>query len=135
MVAAGLLLSSLGGLFELYVGHGVLMGLFGTSCMFSPLLTYVSLWFERRRGSAVALIASGQAVAGAIWPPLLQFGIDHVGWRHTMLWFGAFVLVVERDRDHDLPASRRPIAPSATAGGAASDAAARHRRSACRPTC
>ncbi len=76
------------------------MGLFGTSCMFSPLAHLCELcWFERRRGSAVALIASGQAVAGAIWPPLLQFGIDHVGWRHTMLWFGGFVLVVERDRD------------------------------------
>ena len=98
MVARGPAALGLGGLFELYVGHGVLMGLFGTSCMFSPLLTYVSLWFERRRGSAVALISSGQAVAGAIWPPLLQFGIDHVGWRHTMLWFGAFVLVVERGR-------------------------------------
>ena len=118
MVAAGLLLSAFGGLFELYVGHGVLMGLFGTSCMFSPLLTYVSLWFERRRGSAVALIASGQAVAGAIWPPLLQFGIDHVGWRHTMLWFGAFVLVssVALTMIFLHPA---PIAPSATAGGPA----------------
>ena len=52
------------------------MGLFGTACMFSPLLTYVSRWFERRRGSAVALISSGQSVAGAIWPPLLQLGID-----------------------------------------------------------
>lgn len=93
MVALGLLVSALGGLFELYVGHGLLMGLFGTSCMFSPLLTYVSLWFEKRRGSAVALIASGQAVAGAIWPPLLQYGIDRIGWRHTMLAFAGFVLV------------------------------------------
>ena len=93
MVALGMLLSASGGLFELYVGHGVLMGLFGTSCMFSPLLTYVSLWFERRRGSAVALISSGQSVAGAVWPPLLQLGIDHLGWRHTMMLFGGFILV------------------------------------------
>ena len=76
MMAAGLILSASGGLLELYAGHGVLMGLFGSACMFSPLLTYVSRWFERRRGSAVALISSGQAVAGTIWPPLLQFGID-----------------------------------------------------------
>jgi MFS family permease len=93
MVGAGLLLSASGGLLALYAGHGVLMGLFGTSCMFSPLLTYVSLWFERRRGSAVALIASGQAVAGAIWPPLLQLGVDEVGWRQTMMLFGGFVVV------------------------------------------
>jgi MFS family permease len=118
MVAAGLVLSAFGGLFEIYVGHGVLMGLFGTSCMFSPLLTYVSLWFEKRRGSAIALIASGQAVAGAIWPPLLQLGVDHVGWRDTMLWFGAFILVssVALTAIFLHPA---PIAPSATAGGGA----------------
>src|SRR5215468_10140272 len=88
MVAAGLLLSSVGGLFEIYLGYGVLIGLFGTSCMFSPLLTYVSLWFERRRGSAIGLISSGQAVAGALWPPL-QLGVDHLGWRQTAMLFGA----------------------------------------------
>jgi MFS family permease len=93
MVALGLLLSASGGLFELYAGHGVLMGLFGTSCMFSPLLTYVSLWFERRRGSAVALISSGQSVAGALWPPLLQLSIDHLGWRHTMMLFAGIILI------------------------------------------
>jgi MFS family permease len=93
MMAAGLVLSASGGLLELYAGHGILMGLFGSACMFSPLLTYVSRWFERRRGSAVALISSGQAVAGAIWPPFLQFGIDESGWRHTMMLFGLFLVV------------------------------------------
>lgn len=114
MVALGLLLSASDGVFELYVGHGVLMGLFGTSCMFSPLLTYVSLWFERRRGSAVALISSGQSVAGALWPPLLQLGIDHLGWRHTMMIFGGFILVagVALTMAFLHPA---PIAPARTA--------------------
>lgn len=93
MVAAGLVVSASGGLLFLYAGHGVLMGLFGTSCMFSPLLTYVSRWFERRRGAAVALISSGQSIAGAIWPPLLQVGIDEAGWRTTMMTFAAFAAV------------------------------------------
>jgi len=92
MVAAGLALSASGGMLELYAGHGVLMGLFGTACMFSPLITYVSRWFERRRGAAVALISSGQSVAGAIWPPLLQLGVDSVGWRWTMLFFAGLVV-------------------------------------------
>src|SRR5687767_4786041 len=61
MIAAGLFVSSLGGLTTLYIGHGLLLGLFGAACMMSPLLTYVSLWFERQRGQAVALIASGQS--------------------------------------------------------------------------
>ena len=93
MMAAGLVVSASGGLFSLYAGHGVLMGLFGTSCMFSPLITYVSRWFERRRGAAVALISSGQSVAGAVWPPLLQYGIDEVGWRWTMILFAILVVV------------------------------------------
>lgn len=93
MMAAGLAVSASGGLFHLYAGHGVLMGLFGTSCMFAPLITYVSRWFERRRGAAVALISSGQSVAGAIWPPLLQLGIDRFGWRWTMVLFGGLVVV------------------------------------------
>ena len=93
MVAAGLALSASGGMLELYAGHGVLMGLFGTACMFSPLITYVSRWFERRRGAAVALISSGQAVAGAIWPPLLQLGVDTLGWRWTMVAFAILVVV------------------------------------------
>ena len=93
MMAAGLILSASGNLLELYAGHGVLMGLFGSACMFSPLLTYVSRWFERRRGSAIALISSGQAVAGTIWPPLLQFGIDEIGWRRTMILFGLLLIL------------------------------------------
>ncbi len=93
MVAAGLMLSASGGMLELYAGHGVLMGLFGTACMFSPLITYVSRWFERRRGAAVALISSGQAVAGAVWPPLLQLGVDTLGWRWTMVAFAILVVV------------------------------------------
>lgn len=93
MVGAGLILSSSGGMLELYAGHGLLMGLFGTACMFSPLITYVSRWFERRRGAAVALISSGQAVAGAIWPPILQLGVDSLGWRWTMVAFAILTVV------------------------------------------
>lgn len=93
MVGAGLILSSSGGLVALYAGHGVLMGLFGAACMFSPLITYVSRWFERRRGAAVALISSGQAVAGAIWPPILQLGVDFYGWRWTMVAFAILTVI------------------------------------------
>jgi MFS family permease len=91
MLAGGLVLSASGGLFQLYVGHGVLMGLFGTSCMFSPIMTYVSRWFDRSRGAAVALISSGQSLAGAFWPIVFQAGITEFGWRRTMLVFGLFV--------------------------------------------
>src|SRR5215475_1431997 len=93
MLAAGLFVSALSGVSQLYLGHGLLMGLFGASCMLSPLITYVSLWFERRRGAAVALVSSGQSVAGALWPLLFEASIGRFGWRHTMQLFGLFGLV------------------------------------------
>jgi len=88
MVAAGLAVSSLGGVWHLYVGQGLLMGLLGNSCLFAPLVVYVSRWFDRRRGSALALISSGQYIAGIIWPSLFERGIASVGYRETMLLFG-----------------------------------------------
>jgi MFS family permease len=88
MIAAGLVLSASGSLGDLYVGHGVLMGLLGTSCIFSPVMTYVSRWFERSRGAAVALISAGQSLAGAVWPLVFQAGISEIGWRRTMMLFG-----------------------------------------------
>ena len=93
MLAGGLVLSATGGLTHLYVGHGLLMGLFGTSCIFSPVVTYVTRWFDRSRGAAVALISSGQSLAGAVWPIIFQAGITEFGWRRTMLAFGLFVAV------------------------------------------
>ena len=69
------------------------MGLFGTSCMFSPIMTYVSRWFDRSRGAAVAMISSGQSLAGAFWPIVFQSGITEFGWRRTMLMYGLFVAV------------------------------------------
>jgi MFS family permease len=93
IAAIGLAVSPLGGAASLYVGHGLLIGLFGISTMLSPLVTYVSLWFDRRRGAAVALISSGQAVAGAIWPLILDAAIRHLGWRTTMQAYAVFLLI------------------------------------------
>lgn len=94
MIALGLGVASSGGLARLYAGQGLLVGLFGASCMFSPLVTYVSRWFDRRRGSALALISSGQYVAGALWPALFTLSIERFGWRHTMAGFGVLVALM-----------------------------------------
>ena len=61
------------GRWSLYVANGLLIGLFGKAAMIAPLVTNATRWFDRRRGLAVAIIASGQGVAGAIWPPILHF--------------------------------------------------------------
>jgi MFS family permease len=87
MVFAGLTLSSRGEAWQLYLGHGLLMGLIGNSAINAPLYIYVTKWFEARRGTAVALIASGPNVAGACWPPLFERAIAAYGWRQTMVAF------------------------------------------------
>ena len=71
MIAAGLALSSLGSIWTLYLGHA-LLGFLGNGGVYPPLLVYVSRWFERRRGAAIALISSGQYVAGVLWPALFE---------------------------------------------------------------
>ena len=43
---------------------------------FAPLVADTSLWFERRRGIAVAICASGNYLAGAIWPPIVQHFVE-----------------------------------------------------------
>jgi MFS family permease len=94
MMAAGLALSSTGSVWALYVGHGLLIGLFGNGAIYAPLVVYVTRWFDRRRGSALALISSGQYIAGVVWPSVFERGIALYGWRMTMLAYSAVVVAV-----------------------------------------
>ena len=87
MIAAGLALSTGGETWQLYVGQGLLMGFLGIGGMNAPFYVYVSRWFDRRRGSALALISSGSYLAGAIWPPIFERAIAYAGWRQTMLCY------------------------------------------------
>jgi MFS family permease len=70
------------------LAHGVLMGVFGSSSTFAPLLADTSMWWDKRRGIAVAVCASGNYVAGSIWPALAQLGVEALGWRETYVWIG-----------------------------------------------
>ena len=94
MMAAGMALSSLGTVWALYIGHGLLIGFLGNGAIYAPLMIYVSRWFDRRRGTAIALISSGQYIAGMVWPSIMEIGIKHVGWQAVMLGYGAIVLAI-----------------------------------------
>ena len=73
--------------------QGLLVGLFGSSTTFVPLIADTSLWFVKRRGIAVAVCASGNYLAGAVWPPVVQHFVQSVGWRHTYIGLGVFTVV------------------------------------------
>jgi MFS family permease len=94
MIAVGLCVSTLGPSLPLFVGHGLFIGLIGIGGINAPAYVYVSNWFDRRRGSALALISSGSFLAGAIWPSLFQPAIAHLGWRETMLIYAVIELLV-----------------------------------------
>ncbi len=79
-------------LWEFILVQGLVIGLAGTSATFGPLIADVSHWFRRRRGIAVAICASGNYLAGALWPPVLQYGIATYGWRQTNIYVGLFCL-------------------------------------------
>jgi MFS family permease len=68
--------------------YGVLIGLCGSAATFVPLIADISRWFEKRRGTAVALCASGNYLAGAAWPTLIEAMIRAHGWRVTHLTIG-----------------------------------------------
>lgn len=76
---------------QFIVAQGLLIGV-GSSATFAPLLADTSLWFSRRRGLAVGIFASGNYLAGAVWPPIVQHFLALHGWRATYLGIGLFCL-------------------------------------------
>ena len=80
-------------LFGFALAHGLLLGLLGSSATFAPLVADTSLWFVRRRGIAVAICASGNYLAGAVWPPIVQHFVERSGWRATYIGLGIFCAV------------------------------------------
>lgn len=73
--------------------QAVLIGMLGASPTFGPMVADISLWFLRRRGLAVGIIASGNYLAGAIWPPILTEMIGAFGWRDTYTYVGLICIV------------------------------------------
>jgi predicted MFS family arabinose efflux permease len=69
------------------------IGMLGSAATFTPLVADCSLWFDKRRGIAIAIAASGNYLAGTVWPPILEHFISTVGWRQTHVYVAAICLV------------------------------------------
>jgi MFS family permease len=101
------------------IAQGLLIGLLGSSAAFGPLVADTSLWFTRRRGIAVGICASGNYLAGAVWPPIVQHFVETVGWRQTYLGIGLFcvstmvplALLLRRRPPAHAPAAASAAAP------------------------
>ncbi|MGE0034217.1 MAG: MFS transporter [Xanthobacteraceae bacterium] len=92
LLGAGYVIAGLAPNLVLFALSHILIGL-GASAGFGPLMADMSRWFERRRGIAVAIVASGNYVSGTIWPPVLQHAIAAQGWRATYVAVGIVCVV------------------------------------------
>lgn len=102
--------------------YGVLIGLFGASGTFGPVIADISHWFRHQLGMALAIATSGSYLAGTIWPPIVQHFVDGVGWRATHVGIGIFCLVTILPLT--LALRRRPASLTITAAAAQAELAA-----------
>ena len=94
MIGLGAILTSLvNSQWELFLIYGVMFGFFGRSVLFAPLTANITRWFEHNKSLAVGIVASGQGLAGMLWPQVFHYLILAVGWRQTAFIYGLIALV------------------------------------------
>ena len=91
---SNILLMFTSNLLYLVLVFGVLIALAGSAGTFNTAVTLVSKWFERRRGTAIALVSAGGSLSGMVFVPFVAYTIPLVGWRNTWLIMGLIVLVL-----------------------------------------
>ncbi|MGH6895345.1 MAG: MFS transporter [Geminicoccaceae bacterium] len=117
MVALGAWLASRAdGVLTLYLAHGLFIGLLGNGVFIAPLLANITRWFDRHIGMAVAVVATGQSMAGAVWPPILRYLTDAYGWRQAFFIYAVIALVMLLPLSLILRSPPRPRGASSTIG-------------------
>ncbi|XP_048025170.1 monocarboxylate transporter 13 [Megalobrama amblycephala] len=99
VVMVGGLLSSIGmvagsyaqDLLQLYITVGFLTG-FGYALTWTPTVTMLGWYFEKRRPVANALASTGECLLTFVLTPSFQFMVDQYSWRGAMLILGALQL-------------------------------------------
>ena len=94
LLACALLLAARAQSYVTFVALHAMIGAFGCAAVFSPLLADISRWFLRRRGFAIAVCASGNYLAGTLWPPIMSSTIVEDGWRWTYGGLGLLSVMV-----------------------------------------
>lgn len=109
---------------QLYLIFAVLIGLLGNAAIFSPLMANTTRWFDRNRGIALGIVASGQSLGGTIWPPIVERINAATSWRTSFVVFACVAFVVMSAMAFVL----RRRAPGHDAGSATGGAEDPHRR-------
>jgi len=119
-VASGYVLASFASNIVFFaLAHGLLLGMIGIASAFVPLIADTALWWNKRRGLAVGVCASGNYLAGTVWPPIAQWSIEQFGWRPTYLMLGVVCgvgMALLSVRMRQRPPLMTPAAPTAVTG-------------------
>ena len=92
VIALGFMLATVSPTIQLLSAAQLLIGL-GNGVGFGPLMADISHWFLKRRGFAVALVASGNYLSGAIWPTLLAGILADRGWQAVYVTLAVITIV------------------------------------------
>lgn len=104
---------------QLYLVFGVVLGLAGRSAVYSPMITNAMHWFNTRRGMAIGIVSAAEPLSGAVWPPIINFLQETIGWRYTFVAFGLLAWAVMLPLSlvfRRLPPDQ-PLGPVARKGG------------------
>ena len=92
MSVAAFIVAGMDSYWEFLFAYVLLFGFLGTATLFSPLMANIVNLFDRRRGLAAGIVASGQAFAGTVCPPIAGYVNELVGWRETYFLFGILLV-------------------------------------------
>jgi MFS family permease len=76
---------------QLFLTQGVLVGM-GGGIYFCPVIGLVSTYFEKKRGMALGLATSGNAVGGVVYPLIVRQLLPQIGFQWTVRTMGFLAL-------------------------------------------
>ncbi|MAM67223.1 MAG: MFS transporter [Rhodospirillaceae bacterium] len=94
VVSGSILTTLVDAQWQLFAVYLILFGFLGQGSLYAPLMANISKWYERRRGMAVGIVASGQSLAGIVWPPIFGVAVTEVGWRYGFIGFGLIAAAI-----------------------------------------
>jgi MFS family permease len=92
LLGSGMLCAAASPSLALFSASQALVGV-GASATFGPVVADIAGWFDRRRGLAMAVAASGNYLAGTVWPPIVQVAVTDLGWRGAHVAIGVFCVL------------------------------------------
>lgn len=90
-VASLFLLAECTAYYQFMLVYGILSGVAG-AILTTTALAVVAHWFELKRGLASGLVFVGSSVGGIIFPLILRYTLENMGWAWSMRIVGFIVL-------------------------------------------